>query len=194
MNQEMSGGVGEYLRNMHDPSVEAGDDALDPETIARIEDLHSATLEEDAHRRFGSRKGSRSRELGEARLAEQEFLNEHGFATYNDYRLRIRRSTVVTQEAREVVDPTGASPEAAPVTGAPCLPETPPAEALDAGNILPGPAVPKEDAAEGAREEAAASPWVAQSWATALRAEFDRVLAVRVRMADQGAGDAGDSA
>jgi hypothetical protein len=90
----MSGGVGEYLRQRGRAADEPADDALDPSTVARIEELHSASLNAEAERRFAPLKGWRGQEPTEAKLAEEAFLNEHGFATYNDFRLRIRRSAV----------------------------------------------------------------------------------------------------
>jgi hypothetical protein len=52
----------------------------------------------EAEQRFGLLRGKRTRQVAEAEAAEQAFLNEHGFATYNDFRLRIRRSTVADPE------------------------------------------------------------------------------------------------
>jgi hypothetical protein len=69
-------------------------DVLDRATIDTIEELHSAMLQAEAEQRFGLFGGRRSAHLGEAEAAERAFLAEHDFATYNDYRLRIRRSTV----------------------------------------------------------------------------------------------------
>jgi hypothetical protein len=91
------------------------DDVLDSATIARIEELHNAVLEAEAERRFGRR---RTHELEDARATEQEFLDTHGFASYNDYRLRIRRSgtAVVAPQAGDrpfVADDNGASVDAA---------------------------------------------------------------------------------
>ncbi|HVM65908.1 MAG TPA: hypothetical protein VMU14_13670 [Acidimicrobiales bacterium] len=68
---------------------------LDRETIEKIEDLHAAVVRAEAEQRFGLLRGKRTRQVAEAEAAEQAFLHEHGFATYNDFRLRIRRSTVV---------------------------------------------------------------------------------------------------
>jgi hypothetical protein len=70
-------------------------DVLDRETIEKIEDLHAAVVRAEAEQRFGLLRGKRTRQVAEAEAAEQAFLHEHGFATYNDFRLRIRRSTVV---------------------------------------------------------------------------------------------------
>jgi hypothetical protein len=81
-------------------SVSSGDDpnrmrdVLDRETIEKIEELHAVVVRAEAEQRFGLLRGKRTRQVAEAEAAEQAFLNEHGFATYNDFRLRIRRSTV----------------------------------------------------------------------------------------------------
>jgi hypothetical protein len=69
-------------------------DVLDRATIDTIEELHSTVLQVEAEQRFGLFGGRRSAQLEEAQGAERAFLAEHDFATYNDYRLRIRRSTV----------------------------------------------------------------------------------------------------
>jgi hypothetical protein len=68
-------------------------DVLDREVIDKIEALHSTVVRAEAEQRFGLLRGKRSRQLIEAEAAEQGFLEEQGFATYNDFRLRIRRST-----------------------------------------------------------------------------------------------------
>jgi hypothetical protein len=75
-------------------------DVLDREAIDKIEALHSAVVRAEAEQRFGLLRGKRSRQLIEAEAAEQGFLEEQGFATYNDFRLRIRRSTI-TEEPQE---------------------------------------------------------------------------------------------
>jgi hypothetical protein len=75
-------------------------DVLDREAIDKIEALHSAVVRAEAEQRFGLLRGKRSRQLVEAEAAEQGFLEEQGFATYNDFRLRIRRSTI-TEEPPE---------------------------------------------------------------------------------------------
>jgi len=70
-------------------------DVLDRDTIEKIEELHATVVRAEAEQRFGLLRGKRTRQVAEAEAAEQAFLHEHGFATYNDFRLRIRRSTVV---------------------------------------------------------------------------------------------------
>jgi hypothetical protein len=75
-------------------------DVLDREAIDKIEALHSAVVRAEAEQRFGLLRGKRSRQLVEAEAAEQGFLEEQGFATYNDFRLRIRRSTI-SEEPQE---------------------------------------------------------------------------------------------
>jgi hypothetical protein len=74
-------------------------DVLDRETIERIEELHAAVVRAEAEQRFGLLRGKRTRQVAEAEAAEQAFLSENGFATYNDFRLRIRRSTVVEPDS-----------------------------------------------------------------------------------------------
>ena len=68
-------------------------DVLDRDVVDKIEALHGAVVRAEAEQRFGLLRGKRSRQLIEAESAEQTFLKEQGFATYNDFRLRIRRST-----------------------------------------------------------------------------------------------------
>jgi vacuolar-type H+-ATPase subunit H len=68
-------------------------DVLERETIDKIEELHGAVVRAEAEQRFGLLRGKRSRSLVEAEAVEQTFLQEHGFDSYNDFRLRIRRST-----------------------------------------------------------------------------------------------------
>ncbi len=80
------------------PSV--GDDVLDRETIDTIEELHSAVVQAEAEQRFGLTRGRRPRPPVEAQAAEHAFLAVRGFATYNDFRLRIRRSTAGPGAAR----------------------------------------------------------------------------------------------
>ena len=72
-------------------------DVLDRETIDQIEELHGAVVRAEAEQRFGLLRGKRTRQVAEAEAAEQAFLNQHGFATYNDFRLRIRRSTALQE-------------------------------------------------------------------------------------------------
>jgi cell division septum initiation protein DivIVA len=73
-------------------------DVLDRETIDQIEELHGAVVRAEAEQRFGLLRGKRTRQVAEAEAAEQAFLNQHGFATYNDFRLRIRRSTALHEQ------------------------------------------------------------------------------------------------
>ena len=77
------------------------DDVLDRETVDRIEELHAAVAHAEAEQRFGMLRGKRSAHFTEAEDAERAFLNSLGFASYNDYRLRIRRSTAATGWADE---------------------------------------------------------------------------------------------
>src|SRR3984893_5206561 len=87
----------------HDPDGNASDshrmrDVLDRETIDQIEELHGAVVRAEAEQRFGLLRGKRTRQGAEAEAAEQAFLHQHGFATYNDFRLRIRRSTALHEQ------------------------------------------------------------------------------------------------
>ncbi len=73
-------------------------DVLDRETIDQIEELHGAVVRAEAEQRFGLLRGKRTRQVAEAEAAEHAYLNQNGFATYNDFRLRIRRSTALHGE------------------------------------------------------------------------------------------------
>jgi hypothetical protein len=86
-------------------------DVLDRATIDTIEELHSTVLQVEAEQRFGLFGGRRSARLEEAEAAERAFLAGHDFATYNDYRLRIRRSTV--SPPAPAAPPTAATEEVA---------------------------------------------------------------------------------
>jgi hypothetical protein len=81
------------------------EDVREVGVIDRIEELHSAVLRAEADQRFGS-WGRRAALRTEAEAAERAFLDQHGFASYNDFRLRIRRSTVAPAplSARPVSD------------------------------------------------------------------------------------------
>jgi len=102
MHEVVEGGTNEpapFGTTLGGPAGEGEDtnrmrDVLDRETIEKIEELHAAVVRAEAEQRFGLLRGKRTRQAGEAEAAEQEFLHLHGFATYNDFRLRIRRSTV----------------------------------------------------------------------------------------------------
>jgi hypothetical protein len=74
--------------------LKESEDALDAEVISKIEELHSAAVVwGQAEHRFGI-WGKRGPSTSEAEEAEQAYLAEHGFATYNDFRLRTRHSTL----------------------------------------------------------------------------------------------------
>src|SRR5579872_3090275 len=75
------------------PEIPVTAESLDSATISAIEALHAAVLKAEAEQRFGLLRGRRSKQLTEAEDAEKEFLDANGFATYNDFRLRVRRST-----------------------------------------------------------------------------------------------------
>jgi hypothetical protein len=90
---ESSGGTGVDDQTPDDAASFRMRDVLDREVIDKIEALHGAVVRAEAEQRFGLLRGKRSRQLIEAEAAEQGFLKGQGFATYNDFRLRIRRST-----------------------------------------------------------------------------------------------------
>jgi hypothetical protein len=130
------------------------DDVLSVETIARIEELHSTVLWAEKERRFGILRPRRGEELRAAVSAEQDFLNEHGFASYNEFRLRIRRSKAVApgappaviEAAPAVLEPVPAVGEAAPavVAADPADVEAAPAVvAADPADVEAAPAVPE---------------------------------------------------
>ena len=79
--------------NSGHPEIPVTAESLDAATISGIEALHAAVLKGEAEQRFGLLRGRRSKQLTEAEEAEKEFLDRNGFATYNDFRLRVRRST-----------------------------------------------------------------------------------------------------
>jgi len=121
----MSGDVSEFLERR---KAEVGlpvDDTLDPPTVDRIEALHSAVLAAEAERRFSKFGGRRAQELEDARAAEQEFLDAQGFASYNDYRLRIRRSAAVVTPVVGDAPSSGDDAGAAGNREAPCDPGGP---------------------------------------------------------------------
>jgi len=103
--------------NSGHPEIPVTAESLDSATISGIEALHAAVLKAEAEQRFGLLRGRRSKQLTEAEEAENEFLERNGFATYNDFRLRVRRSTpapppppplpapVVTEAAASIVGP-----------------------------------------------------------------------------------------
>jgi len=103
--------------NSGHPEIPVTAESLDAATISGIEALHAAVLKAEAEQRFGLLRGRRSKQLTEAEEAEKEFLDRNGFATYNDFRLRVRRSTpapppppplpapVVTEAAAPMVGP-----------------------------------------------------------------------------------------
>ena len=82
-----------------------GSDALGRETIDEIESLHAAAVRAEAEQRFGLLKGRRPQQPTGAEAAELRFLARHGFASYTDFRLRIRRSTVTPAHATNPVAP-----------------------------------------------------------------------------------------
>ncbi len=88
---------------------------MDRDTINTIEELHSAVMRADAERRFGPIRGKRTTAPTDAQAAEQAFLAQHGFATYNDFRLRIRRSTA---SPADTVDPAAGTDDGMAAEGA----------------------------------------------------------------------------
>ncbi len=103
--------------NSGHPEIPVTAESLDSATISAIETLHATVLKAEAEQRFGLLRGRRTKQLTEAEEAENEFLERNGFATYNDFRLRVRRSTpapppppplpapVVTEAAASIVGP-----------------------------------------------------------------------------------------
>jgi len=79
--------------NSGHPEIPVTAESLDSATISAIEALHATVLKAEAEQRFGLLRGRRTKQLTDAEEAEREFLDRNGFATYNDFRLRIRRST-----------------------------------------------------------------------------------------------------
>jgi hypothetical protein len=92
----------EQRSGSHGGDPDQDQDALDRTTIETIEELHSEVVQAEAEQRFGLLRGRRSAQLADAQAAEEAFLSQHGFATYNDYRLRIRRSTISSPDPDEV--------------------------------------------------------------------------------------------
>jgi hypothetical protein len=111
--------------------LEAGaldaDDVLERGAVNRIEELHGAVARAEAEQRFGVFRGRRSPRLAAAEAVELAFLNQLGFATYNDYRLRIRRSTVERGRPEPALPP---APEAA-MPAAACPPSEPPPASVE---------------------------------------------------------------
>jgi hypothetical protein len=204
----MSSGIGDYLRSRGAAWDDAPDDVLDAGVIWKIEHLHSAVLEMEGERRFG--RSVRSEELTALQAEEQELLEAHGFTSYNDFRLRVRRSTAVApppaadertvaaeaaEEAEPAPSPGGAAgtweePPGSPEQAGP--PEHPDVTAR--GSEPPAPIAPQPEALPatpapglvvlGRGEGASAAGVVSvEEWAMALRREFDRHLAERVRQA-----------
>jgi len=170
------------------------DDVLSTDTIARIEELHTAVLWAEKERRFGMLRARRAEELRAAMSAEEEFLNEQGFATYNDYRLRIRRSQVERPEPVEP-EPVHCDPVAPePTATEEATPDRPAAgaaagadkdqlrERLEDGPtppLVPPPVPPQAHVPLGRFNE---------EWAVELRNEFDRRLSARVDAAKREEG------
>jgi hypothetical protein len=163
------------------------DDVLDRETVDRIEELHAAVARAEAEQRFGVlRKRSGQ---AEAEAAEREFLHGRGFASYTDYRLRIRRSRVGGR-----YDPS--------VTPAPVV-------SREHGPVAPGPVVrnePEQDRgapasrgvewalAAGAPTQCAELARAYDQFFVRLRAEADRLVELRLQHAEREAADVRDSA
>jgi hypothetical protein len=138
------------------------DDVLSVETISRIEELHSTVLWAEKERRFGMLRPRRAEELLAAQSAEQEFLDEHGFASYTDFRLRIRRSKVGAALDVEIDD----APQDGNLVEDHPAPPPPPAE-------RPAPLEPRVPVGR----------WT-EDWAIELRREFERRLTERVANAE----------
>src|SRR5581483_3965593 len=138
MDALMNGDVSEFLERR---KAEAGlpvDDTLDPPTVARIEALHSAVLAAEAERRFSKFGGRRSQELEDACTAEQAFLEAQGFASYNDYRLRIRRSAPAVAQLVGDAPSTGDETAETGYDGIACDAECPPGSVEGEASTVPG--------------------------------------------------------
>jgi hypothetical protein len=192
----MSSGIGEYFVRMRSATDEQTNDVLDTPTIERIEELHGAVVWAEKDRRFGMLRPRRDEEIRAARSAEEVFLNEHGFATYTDYRLRVRRSRVAAPAQVDRKEPIAAPEPVAPpepvavaemdaeaeaaeeVTAEASLPETVPDVTPAVVDVGPEPvAAPPPLLAEPAPDAGTVE------WAAALRDVFDRRLAEQVESA-----------
>jgi hypothetical protein len=178
------------------------DDVLDVVTAARIEELHAAVLQLEGEGRFGRLRSSRAQEVADAHDAEQAFLNEHGFATYNDYRLRIRRTVTGA--------PGPSRSTGAPAPNAPC--DAPTAtEQSDEGGTAPeasplsveGPVLGADELAAAVDEGAprgrahpasSAVPLQTEPWIAAVRREFDSYVIAQSELAEARAALARDEA
>jgi hypothetical protein len=200
----MRTGIGDYLRSRGAVWDDAPDDVLDAGTIWKIEQLQGAVLELEGERRFGRSPG-RSGELEALQDEVQALLEAHGFTSYNDYRLRVRRSRAAT-----TVDPRPAAPAVPPAPRAGAAPEPyleadgpepyleadGPEPTADANNHPEGAPPPAREPAEGlvvlgqvpagtATPSADAAVTRAEEFALALRREFDRQLTERVQRAQR---------
>ncbi|HVM63613.1 MAG TPA: hypothetical protein VMU14_02045 [Acidimicrobiales bacterium] len=196
----MNNGIGEYLRSRGAVWDDAPGDVLDADTIWKIEQLQTAVLELEGERRFG-RSSARSGELEALQKEVQALLEEHGFASYNDYRLCVRRARAATTVGPPPSAP-GAWVAAAPV---PYVEAEEPGADGDAGGAEPcgepeghgpGSALASPGASEalvvlGQVPEDMLAPSGdaavarAEELALALRREFDRQLAERVQQAQR---------
>ncbi len=181
----MSGGIGDYLRERGRAVDQPVDDALDLATVVRIEELHSASLKAEAERRFAPLKGWRGQEPTEAELADEAFLNEQGFASYNDFRLRIRRSAVGPPGGADHAGGAEAGHDPGPSAEAPGA-----ATAVRAG----APASEAPAASEGPLPGPVALPLQTGPFWAALKRELDGYLAFHVEMADARAAEVLDDA
>jgi len=177
---------------------------LDRETVRRIEELHAVVLQTEAAQRFGLFRGKKSAEFADAEAAELAFLNEQGFASYTDFRLRIRRSGIESTAAPALAPPPAAPPQ--------------PARLADDGNVAmldiadpPGPGRPDDrgnlppmEPEQPAREHprqltAAPSDFAAvvqayDVFCTRLGAEMDEFVHARLELAERDASEAFDTA
>jgi hypothetical protein len=124
---------------------------LDAGTIAHIEELHAELVEAESQLSRGIGRSLARRRLARARVAEETFLQELGFSSYTDYRVRVqlpspnRPDDDSTKGTEHVNDPFAY--------------ETP----ID---VEPGPATPAEEVRGDPRgdhgdQAASATAWVA---------------------------------
>jgi hypothetical protein len=96
-----SGAIDDRLPD--EPALTPSDDVLDAEVVDRIEELHNAVMVVDGERR--SMWGKRAALPTVAEAAEEAYLAAQGFASYTDFRLRIRRTVVAEPSALSALTP-----------------------------------------------------------------------------------------
>ena len=91
--------TGAVDRQPDEPALTSNDDVLDAEVVNRIEELHNAVISaEREHRSMWPKRAPMP-----PVEAEQSYLAEHGLASYNDFRLRIRRTVVSAEPSPSLV-------------------------------------------------------------------------------------------